>query len=68
MIDDRGKGPKSGGNLNAGLLYILSIASIDFFSIIAIIKKNIIIKLPDNILLSDLIKLREYSSRALKKA
>jgi hypothetical protein len=66
--DDGGKGPKSGGNLNTGLLYILSIASIDFLSIIAIIKKDTIAKLPDNVLLSNLVELREYSGRAPERA
>jgi hypothetical protein len=67
ITDDRGKGPKSGGNLNAGLFYILSIALIDFFSIMAIIKKNTIVKLLDDVLLNNLVKLREYSSKALKR-
>jgi hypothetical protein len=68
MTDDRGKGPKSGGNLNTSLFYIFSIMLIDFFSIMAIIKKNIIIKLLDNVFLSDFIKLRKYSGRVLKRA
>jgi hypothetical protein len=68
MTNNKDKGPKSSGNLNIGLLYIFSIMLIDFLSIMAIIKKDTIIKLLDNILLSDLIKLRKYNSRALERA
>jgi hypothetical protein len=66
--DDGGEGPESGGNLNAGLLRILSIASIDFLSIMAMIKEDTIAKLPDDVLLSDLVELGECSGRAPERA